>query len=167
MNRKGITLTLIAIFTLVTAGFLYAQMGRMGGGGGMMGKGGGMGMGMGKGNQIRHHYVMNNGIESTYQNLANPLTATSENLKEGAELFRTNCSVCHGETGVGDGPGSKGLNPPPANLPFNVKSTMVDDPFLFWTISEGGGMLKSAMPPFKTALSNEQIWKVILHLRQL
>lgn len=37
-------------------------------------------------------------------------------IARGQELFRSNCTQCHGETGLGDGPTSAGLNPRPRNF---------------------------------------------------
>jgi len=37
-------------------------------------------------------------------------------LGPAAADFTTHCAVCHGATGRGDGPGAKGLTPPPADL---------------------------------------------------
>ena len=37
-------------------------------------------------------------------------------LAAAAADFTTHCAVCHGATGRGDGPGAKGLTPPPADL---------------------------------------------------
>ncbi len=37
-------------------------------------------------------------------------------LAPAAADFTTHCAVCHGATGHGDGPGAKGLTPPPADL---------------------------------------------------
>lgn len=37
-------------------------------------------------------------------------------LTQAAADFTTHCAVCHGATGRGDGPGAKGLTPPPADL---------------------------------------------------
>ncbi|MFI5377596.1 MAG: c-type cytochrome, partial [Candidatus Rokuibacteriota bacterium] len=37
-------------------------------------------------------------------------------LAPAAADFTTHCAVCHGATGRGDGPGAKGLTPPPADL---------------------------------------------------
>lgn len=34
----------------------------------------------------------------------------------GAKLFATNCAMCHGPEGKGDGPAGQGLNPRPRNL---------------------------------------------------
>jgi mono/diheme cytochrome c family protein len=46
----------------------------------------------------------------------NPIEANHESLEAGEQLFATNCAVCHGESGQGDGPGAAGLEKPPANL---------------------------------------------------
>jgi mono/diheme cytochrome c family protein len=40
-------------------------------------------------------------------------------------------------------------------------------PYLFWTISEGGAPVGSAMPPFKQTLNEGDIWKIITYLRAL
>jgi len=42
--------------------------------------------------------------------------ATPELVAEGAKLYRLNCASCHGESGMGDGPKSASLNPPPRNF---------------------------------------------------
>ena len=41
------------------------------------------------------------------------------------------------------------------------------DGFYEWTISEGGVPLRSAMPPFKNVLKQEDVWKIVLYLRSL
>lgn len=40
----------------------------------------------------------------------------AELIAKGKELFKTNCSSCHGENGLGDGPGAAALNPKPRNF---------------------------------------------------
>ncbi len=139
-------------------GFSHAQQ---------RGMGQGMGMGMMSGNMVRHHYVMRNGIDQEYQAKKNPLVASKENLREGAQLYQTFCATCHGDQGRGDGPAGKALNPPPMDLSAIIHRRIATDAFLYWTIAEGGTPLKTAMPPFKSALQEEQIWKVVLHLRSL
>ena len=42
--------------------------------------------------------------------LSETLTAHGENI------YQIYCALCHGKTGVGDGPGGQGLNPPPRDL---------------------------------------------------
>lgn len=69
--------------------------------------------------------------------------------------------------GLGDGPDGKNLFPRPANIAAASKMPMASDGYLLWAISEGGVPLGSAMPPFKDALKEEDIWKVILYIRGL
>jgi cytochrome c5 len=56
------------------------------------------------------------GIPAEAAAVANPIEADEASVARGAELFQVNCSVCHGPTGAGDGPGAAGLDPKPANL---------------------------------------------------
>lgn len=42
--------------------------------------------------------------------------ASAELLAEGENLYKINCASCHGETGVGGGPASVGMNPAPRNF---------------------------------------------------
>ena len=45
-----------------------------------------------------------------------PWVATPEILAYGAKVFKTNCALCHGNEGKGDGPSAGGMNPKPRNL---------------------------------------------------
>src|SRR3546814_6224543 len=38
---------------------------------------------------------------------------SAPDLARGAKLYAENCSMCHGATGAGNGPGAAGLDPPP------------------------------------------------------
>jgi putative copper resistance protein D len=82
----------------------------------------------------------------------------------GLALYRTNCAVCHGATGGGDGPGGLRLPRPPADLraPHTAQHTAGD---LFWWITNG--IPRSGMPPFGARLSAEERWDVINFLRAL
>ncbi len=37
-------------------------------------------------------------------------------IAHGSKVYKTNCAVCHGPAGKGDGPAGNGLVPPPRNL---------------------------------------------------
>jgi len=128
-------------------GMPFAQMGMMGGGG-MSGN--------------RHHTR----VPSQYR-AENPLPASQKNLEEGARLYQNNCAVCHGKEGLGDGEAGKALNPRPANLAWMMKMPMTSESYLYWTIAEGGTSFNTAMPAFKEALEEDQIWKLILHLQEI
>ena len=125
-----------------------------------------MGPGM-MGNVIRHRYVRANGLPPEYRSARNPLAPNAENIGKGAQLYATNCASCHGPEGYGDGPAAAQLNPPPANLARTVRLPIATDPFFYWTIEEGGKPVGSVMPAFKEILKPEQVWEIILYLRQL
>jgi mono/diheme cytochrome c family protein len=44
------------------------------------------------------------------------MTPNPELMEHGQKLFLSTCATCHGPEGKGDGPGGKGLNPPPRNF---------------------------------------------------
>ncbi|HUG57061.1 MAG TPA: c-type cytochrome [Candidimonas sp.] len=128
---------------------------------GMMGRGM-MGMSM-----VRHHFAMTNGINPAYASKENPLQPNVQTIESGKNLFEQNCARCNGAAGRGDGPDGKNLVPPPANIAAISKMPMATDGYLYWTITEGGVPLGTGMPPFGTALKEEDIWKIITYLRVL
>lgn len=81
----------------------------------------------------------------------------------GAELFNSNCAVCHGPAGHGDGPAANALEPKPKNL-AEFAPTISDDE-LFWRITTGKP--GTAMVSWKGVLSDEQIWQVVAYIRTL
>lgn len=115
---------------------------------------------------IRHRFVMQNGIGPGYASKANPLKRTAKNIEDGKRLYQQNCALCHGPTGLGNGEEGKSLNPPPANIAAFSKMPMATDGYLYWTIAEGGVPLGTAMPQFKGTLKEDEIWKIIIYLRE-
>jgi cytochrome c5 len=130
---------------------------------GMMGEHGGM---MG-GSSARHAYYMRHGLPPSYARMRNPLPATAENLKAGKQLYEQDCASCHGSTGRGDGPAGKSLDPAPSDLTGLGNVPMMSDGFYYWTIAQGGARFNSAMPAMKGALSEKDIWKLVLYVRGL
>jgi len=100
-------------------------------------------------------------MPAEYVGKINPLGAGAASA--GAEIFKTDCAACHGETGHGDGPASAGLYPAPKNLAELQKQ--VDDDYLFWRINTGKD--GTAMVSWKGILTEEQIWQVISFLHTL
>jgi len=100
-------------------------------------------------------------VPSEYAGLTNPLGG--EVAAEGAEVFRTNCEMCHGPQGHGDGPAGQSLDPKPKDL-AQLQMQAGDD-FLFWRISEGKP--GTSMVAWKGILSEEQIWQTVSFIRTL
>jgi mono/diheme cytochrome c family protein len=146
---------LIALLVPAAAG---AQMGQ-----GPMRNGGGPMMMHGV---SRHAYVMQHGIDPRYAHAHNPLKPSKSNIADGKRLYRLHCVICHGDTGEGSEAGLT-LEPPVQNLAGLGQRRIASDAFYDWTVSEGGVPLRSAMPPFKNVLSQQDIWKIILYLRTL
>lgn len=57
---------------------------------------------------------------------------------EADTIFTQRCSVCHGMSGVGDGPGAAALTPKPRNYTDAAWQASVDDAYLAKVIVEGG-----------------------------
>jgi mono/diheme cytochrome c family protein len=100
-----------------------------------------------------------------YANATNPFEGQADAATAGQQIYAANCASCHGDTGKGDGPAAASLDPKPAHLDATVKETT--PAYLHWVIAEGGAAagLSSAMPAFKGALSDEDIWRVVTHIQ--
>ena len=124
-----------------------------------------MGGPMGPSGWMRTHMRAFRSMPVEYRGLKNPLKPTSARVNEGGALYQQYCAVCHGPEGLGDGPGGKNLNPPPAPLARSLAMPMTTDGYVFWRIKEGGQFLGSAMPSWKGVLKDTQIWEIILYMR--
>ena len=147
--------SLVSLISLLLPTYGYAQMGMM------------EGKGMMNMSEIRHHFVMQYGVDSNYAAKVNPLEKSTENIAAGKKLYESFGACGLGRTGLGDGEAGKDLKPPPANITMFIKMHKVPDGYLYWTIAEGGIPLKTAMPPFKDVMQIDEIWKIILFLREL
>lgn len=113
------------------------------------------------------HEHMHPKVPHKFEGLSNPFAGDDETLAAGQVIFATNCAVCHGMQGKGNGPGAAELNPKPSDLADGHMMEMLTDAYLFWRVSEGGQIepFNSAMPPWKVILSAEQRWQVISYVR--
>ena len=94
-----------------------------------------------------------------------PVDADEDSVARGAEIYSSNCASCHGNTGMGDGIAANSLEPAPS--PVAHTSRRMGDGYLFWRISEGGVPFETAMPSWKTILSESDRWDVINYMRSL
>ncbi len=95
-----------------------------------------------------------------------PLPAGAATNAKGAELYRVNCSMCHGVQGKGNGKvgdilvRDKYVRPPDLTVAVTQAKT---DGELFTTLTNG----INVMPKFGYLLTDEERWAVIAYLRVL
>lgn len=80
----------------------------------------------------------------------------------GAALYAQNCSICHGDSGAGDGPAGVGLEPPPANLRSAERLDQLSLFDLYNTL--GLGIEGTEMPSFADQLDERQRWDVAAYV---
>jgi len=100
-------------------------------------------------------------VPTEFAGATNPLGP--EAAAVGAKIFKSNCELCHGPQGHGDGIAGQSLEPRPKNL-ANLQA-MVGDDFLFWRIHEGKS--GTAMVAWNGILTDEQIWQIVSFIRTL
>lgn len=94
--------------------------------------------------------------------LKNPSPDDKNSIKRGKSIYNTRCVVCHGETGQGDGPGSKALNPKPANHTSSAVHSQTDGE-IFWKITKGRG----SMIGWEKIIIEQDRWDLVNYIRTL
>jgi mono/diheme cytochrome c family protein len=91
----------------------------------------------------------------------NPVPATEESIQRGKVFYETNCFVCHGSEGRGDGPvGEKFVEKAPVDLNEPYTQDQADGQ-LFFTLTRG----RAKMPFYRDALSPSERWDVVNYVR--
>jgi mono/diheme cytochrome c family protein len=93
----------------------------------------------------------------------NPVASNADSLAAGEQLFSDNCVLCHGEKGVGDGPGAKTIKVKPANFTDPKLQASETDGSLFWKMTNGRG----PMPSWRDTLSDQERWQLVNYIRKL
>jgi len=125
----------------------------------------------------------------TYQALTNPLAPTAANLAQGRALYLADrpggsCASCHGTAGDGRGPVGANLVPPPRDFTCAPTMATLSDGQLFWITKYGSGAFHlptgqgaqqvtrpgrrqnpTAMTGYGQALSDAEIWQLVLYTR--
>ncbi|GAC1469063.1 MAG: hypothetical protein PVSMB1_17670 [Gemmatimonadaceae bacterium] len=92
--------------------------------------------------------------------LRNPTPASDSSLANGRKYFQINCSVCHGERAMGDGPATK-FGMPGINLTTDMTKARTDG-YIFGMIRNGRGL----MPPYNRIEELDR-WDVVNYVRAL
>ncbi len=111
--------------------------------------------------QEEHYLIAGNNRLETGAQARYPTTMASVN---GADVFKTKCRFCHGESGQGQGifpslVGAENVKAQPERMVRIVLHGMSDK------IVHNGKPLKIAMPPWKDLLSSEEIAAVTTYIR--
>ena len=92
--------------------------------------------------------------------IANPHATSAASLANGRKYYSINCSPCHGDKGMGDGPATK-YGMPGINLTTDVTKGRSDG-YIFGMIRNGRGL----MPPYNR-IEEPDRWDVVNYLRAL
>ena len=98
--------------------------------------------------------------------MTNPLPRTQETMERAAELYRVNCSMCHGPEARGDGPvGDRLVRDGYVRPPDLLADATMDrtDGSIYYFISSG----ILVMPRFNLLLNEEERWSLVHYLRYL
>jgi mono/diheme cytochrome c family protein len=108
---------------------------------------------------------------------ANPVVADDVSLSRGAQLFATNCQMCHGDTGLGNGPVSAYLvKKKPADLSSDLVQSKSDGS-IFMVITNGvynpnntlfpGVEFSGQCPPLNENFTVRERWDLVNYVRTL
>ena len=88
-------------------------------------------------------------------------------IASGQKVYAQYCATCHGDKGLGDGPGGENLAIKPQNLAVGRILNALPDHMLIRAVAEGPQSigLSNLMPPFKPTLSDAQISDVVAYIR--
>lgn len=92
--------------------------------------------------------------------IANPTPVSDSSLANGRKYFQINCSVCHGERAMGDGPATK-FGMPGINLITDMTKGRTDG-YIFGMIRNGRGLM-----PSYNRIEEMDRWDVVNYLRAL
>ncbi|MEO8716680.1 MAG: c-type cytochrome [Burkholderiales bacterium] len=93
----------------------------------------------------------------------NPIPPTAQSIDRGRQLFRQDCSACHGADARGNGPAAAQLPQHPKDLTRIARPPIFPDGVVAYRIANGD----HAMPAWKSVLSTEDIWHLINYIRSL
>lgn len=96
------------------------------------------------------------------QPASQPIASSPASVQRGAVLYDIHCKLCHGATGVGNGPLAAFFNPKPFDLTSSNVQNLPDSE-IFLVITQGRGQ----MPSLAENLLISERWDVINYVRTL
>lgn len=107
--------------------------------------------------------AMDASVERNAPKATNPLKADDATLLAGATIYRDHCAACHGDPVHPESPLSKTLNPPAPQFMSDSADMPEDENFYI----AQHGIRWTAMPGWKNALTDQQIWQVVTFLAHM
>ena len=101
-------------------------------------------------------------VPANFKTMSNPVKSDDASLLAGKDLFNKNCAACHGRTGIGDGPKSKGLKTPVASF-LTAECQKQTDGELFYKSKTGRG----DMPKYEGKIDDNGLWQTVNYIRSL
>lgn len=99
---------------------------------------------------------------SAMAGIANPVPADSASVNRGRIQYQINCAVCHGPSGMGNGPAVKyGLFPPSIGAGSNAANTLSDG--YFFGIMRNG---RAGMPSYNRIEELDR-WDIVNYVRSI
>ncbi len=98
--------------------------------------------------------------------LENPVEATLESIIDGRELYRVNCSMCHGAKADGDSQVALRFSNAGVRAPTNLREGVAKvspDGFIFAVVTHGLGN----MPSLQRVLEPNERWAIVNYLRSV
>jgi mono/diheme cytochrome c family protein len=102
--------------------------------------------------------------DSDISKIAKPWEPSQDMVNHGRHVFLTNCSMCHGQGGLGDGPAGMSLNPRPRNFVEGKWKQGGRTQDLFKTLQTG--IPGSSMVSFQALPVNDR-WSLVQYIRSI
>lgn len=88
-------------------------------------------------------------------------------LERGAQLYKSNCAVCHGDQGRGDGPAASALKPPPRDHTDRAYMSTITDEDMAKTITIGGVLKNKPLMPGTPQIKGADLEALVAYVRSL
>jgi thiosulfate dehydrogenase len=108
-------------------------------------------------------HAMDASVARAAPELPNPAAPDEANLVAGARLYRDHCTLCHGDPVHTKSPLADSLNPPAPQF-MNDMADMPENQN-FYILEHG--IRWTAMPSWKTILSEREIWQIVTFLSHM
>jgi cytochrome c553 len=99
------------------------------------------------------------------KDVPNPLLVSTTSIKNGKTAFSFYCAACHGLDGQNTGVPFASRMAPPVPLLNSASVQSYTDGQLKWVVENG--LSPSGMPASKGILSDEEIWSIVVYIRNL